>query len=288
MKKGLLTLLAAVCIFTGCKYTVPQEDNGTALVAANWAENLYNVSLLSNEKVAGVALNEAGTSYAGETLSGSVTLKVTYKELSAAEKETYLGYGTLDGSATPFKVYVNGREVENMNPKASLPHADDVDEEDIVYLNANVDYYIYTFNLAEDANTVTVSFGNSPELIPYDQLRFVDEKDYVYIDVSDLEENFNNVKVWYAQGTPVRRFYNGLYFIEQDNCDLYHHDDPDFDYKFYVTLEPKDGILSDSQTFNIENNITEVRKEQAASSSLYILYIDQTNVPSHSIIKITD
>jgi len=88
-------------------------------------DNVYSVALESKNGQGVVAVHKADSCMAYEYFSGQVTLRIDYNDLSDAEKETYLGYGVLDGAAKPFKVFVNGREVENESKK---PLDDDIDE----------------------------------------------------------------------------------------------------------------------------------------------------------------
>ena len=121
MKRLLFVLIAAVCIFTSCDFSKSQEDEGTKLVVPQWVDNVYSVSLETVSEQGFIAVHKADTCPAYKTFTGPVKLKVKYDSLSDEEKKEYLGYGILDGSTKPFKVFVNGIEVENENPKATIP-----------------------------------------------------------------------------------------------------------------------------------------------------------------------
>lgn len=289
MRKFLLTLVAAVCIFTSCDFSKPQEpeNEGTKLVVPQWVDNVYSVALESKNGQGVVAVHKADSCMAYEYFSGQVTLRIDYNDLSDAEKETYLGYGLLDGAAKPFKVFVNGREVENESKKASIPHGDNVAEEDILYLNAYADSFEYTFDITEDVKTVTITFENAPELIPCDKLRLVDERFYAYVDVSELEEAYDEVKVWNADGTSFNRIPKGLYLFDK-YIQWSHHDNYNFDYHFFITFKTKNGTFSETNSFSVENANVTVHKTFDNSYIQCNLFIELNSIPSGgSILKLT-
>ncbi len=285
MKKMLFVLLAVVCIFTSCDFSKPVEDKGTKLVVPAWAENITSVSLVSNNGQGAVATHKAESSNAYEFFSGSVTLTVTYNSLNNEEKEEYLGYGVFDDSEKPFKVFVNGREVENENPQASIPHAVDVEESDIVYLNANVNYFTSTFNITSDVKTVEVTFENAPVKIKNMDLRLADETIYAYIDLSDLQKKFDYVHIWDGddpgQNISIPRILYGLFYYNR------------YTKYFVVSFSAKDGYKISNPTFKVTgtDDITIKKCDMDISHTNCYIYCELkdgiTNVPGGSIIKIT-
>ena len=194
MKKNLFTLFAlftALCFFTSCNFSTPEEDKGTKLVVSNWADNVYSVALESQNGQGVAAVHKAESCSAYQFFNGQVKLRVSYTSLTQAEKEQFLGYGILSGSAKPFKVFVEGKEVENQHPVATTQGENNTQ----LSLNANVDYFEYTFNITSDVKTVNVKFENAPEKISHMQLRLADQTNYAYFDLSDLRENFPQVVI---------------------------------------------------------------------------------------------
>lgn len=288
MKKVFLGLLTALFVFTACDFSKPTETEGTKLVVPEWVDNVYSVALESKNGQGAVAVHKADSCMAHEYFSGQVTLRIDYNDLSDAEKETYLGYGVLDGAANPFKVFVNGREVENESKKASVPHGDNVAEEDILYLNAYVDCFEYTFSITEDVKTVTITFENAPELIPCDKLRLEEERFYAYVDVSELEECYDEVGVWNADGTSFNRIPKGFYLFDK-YIKWDHHNNYNFDYHFFVTFKTKNGTFSETNSFSVENANVTVHKTFDNSYTQCNLFIELNSTPNGgSILKLTE
>ncbi len=275
MKKLIPLLMAclSISILSSCKTEVESDWEGTKLTVAQgeWPQNIESIRL-SNEKGKACALSAPGTCEANSYFKGNVTLTVIYSRLSDEEKELYYGYGILNDSPNPFKVFANGVEVENQTPQAQFS-----DHE----LNVNVESFETTFNIGEQ-KTVKVSFENAPTKILNKDVRLSDETGKAYIDSSELQERFSPIFVC-SQETQWQSFpavvYNGLQYF-----DIYSE-------KIQLNVTAKPNHYISKKDFKVDTNaITEIREVTSVTSQKNFGSFDIhfNSVPKKgSVIKIT-
>ncbi len=221
MKKSLFFLMMVSAIFFfSCKTANENDWVATKLTveAGNWPENVQHIQLGDNKSW--LNLYEAGTCKSNLYFKGQVTLRIDYFELTEEDKNNYFAYGTLKDSENPFKVYVNGVEVENQNPQETVSYNNKEFE-----LNANIRYFQYTFDIGE-ALEIKLTFQNAPEKILRKDVRLADETGIAYFDIDNLRENYKSVYLYYNNNQqdniypviPNGLLFFDIYKIPEYNC----------------------------------------------------------------------
>ena len=220
MKKSLFFLMMVSAVFFfSCKNDNGNDWEGTKLTveAGNWPENVQHIQL--GDSKSWLNLYKAGTCQSNLYFKGEVTLRIDYFELTEEDKKNYFAYGTLKNSETPFKVYVNGVEVENQFPQETVSYNNEKLE-----LNANIRYFKYTFDIGE-ALEIKLTFQNAPEKILRKDVRLSDETSIAYFDIDDLKENYKSVNLYYNNNNQLDDIYpvipNGLLFFDIYKTEYY-------------------------------------------------------------------
>ena len=151
----------------------PEHVNGCYISI----ENKYSNGFYETENMQ----NGFSFDYADSDKSSTINLTFYYDSTTEVDAQ----YGNLSTDKAPLIVYANGQKVTNTYYEPSYNTGD---------ISTNAQFkYEGTFECSEEDALIQITFENSPRLIATNEVRLLDDSNYIYFDTSEVGKDIRIV-----------------------------------------------------------------------------------------------